>query len=327
VSLTLKTVEIEYITFRKGSGRKPATILKDEQCLLALLTFYGDIPVEHITNLDAFFDPARWSSPSYRNSHVSVFRSFFEFCRKRGYAPLNFDPMYGLEFTPNPAKDKKYIPVEEFPALLDAAQNPRDRIIVALGLYLFVRQGEITGLRVASYDPEEKRIGVAVFKTNQFDRMQVNEELADELERWLRHYRRASSFVTPQAYLVPPRTPTQGQLTYMPTRPFSRPYRATQAALAAFGWTDEEIDGEGGHLLRRSGARALYFHLRDNLGNERAMALVQRRLHHANRAMTERYLGITAADSELDDLLLGKRMFDIPDSLATVLPFRRVNMD
>jgi integrase len=327
MSLTLKTVKVEYIAFRKGSGRKPATILKDEQCLVALVTFYGDIPVDQITNLERFFSPERWSSPAYRNSHVSVFRSFFEFCRKRGYAPLNFDPMYGLEFAPNPAKDKKFIPVEEFPALLDAAQNPRDRIIIALGLYLFVRQGEITGLRVSSYDTDEKRIGVHVYKTNQFDRMQVNSELADELARWLNHYRKSSSFVSPSAYLVPPRTPTQGQLTYMPTRPFSRPYRATQGALAALGWTDDEIDGEGGHLLRRSGARALYFHLRDGLGIERSMALVQRRLHHANRAMTERYLGITAADSELDDLLLGKRMFAVPDSLADVLPFRRVNMD
>jgi hypothetical protein len=118
-----------------------------------------------------------------------------------------------------------------------------------------------------------------------------------------------------------------GQLTYHAHPSLLAPVQGHTGRPGGLGWTDEEIDGEGGHLLRRSGARALYFHLRDNLGNERAMALVQRRLHHANRAMTERYLGITAADSELDDLLLGKRMFAVPDSLAAVLPFRRVNMD
>lgn len=324
MSLTLKAVKIDYIAFRMSSGRKSATIIKDEQCLTSLIEFYGDIPVEQINDLVPFFAPDRWSSASYRNSHVSVFRSFFEFCRKRGYAPLTFDPMYGLEFAPNPPKDKRYVPVDEFPALLDAAQNPRDRIIIALGLYLFLRQGEITGLVLNSYDAEEKRIGVRVFKTNLFDRMQVNSELAVELDRWLTHYRASSRFLSPSSFLVPSRTPATAISSYLPGRPFSRPYRATQAALAALGWRDDEIEGEGGHLLRRSGARGLYYHLRDEQGNERAMALVQRRLHHANRAMTERYIGVTIEDGELDDLLLGKPMFKPRAEGAVILPFRRV---
>jgi integrase len=248
------------------------------------------VEVHFLNDLDDFFSAAAFDSSSYFNSHVSVFRDFFKWCRARGIVPMNFDPMFGREHAPNPPAEKKYIPVEQFGDLLSAAENPRDRMIVALGLYLFLRQGEISTLRVE--DIRDDRIGVRVWKTGQFDRMQINTELAEELVRWLRVYRPPSGFLCPSTRLE------WGHRVHDPNRQFLRPYKAVQRALASLGWEDEEIDGEGGHLLRRSGARALYFALRDQ-GSERAMALVQRRLHHKNRDMTERYIGVTADDAEL----------------------------
>lgn len=314
--MELRTAVIEYVAFRNTSGRKPATILKDEQCLSNLITFFGaTYEVAQIKKLDEFFSTAAFLSSSYNNSHVSVFRGFFNFCRHRGYMPLNVDPMYGREQRPNSAKEKKYIPVEQFPVLLDSATDPRDRIIIALGLYLFLRQGEIATLKLSDIDGD--RIGVRVWKTNQFDRMQINSELSEELKRWLAVYGH------PAGVLVPSKRPHWGKLIYDPTQPFTKPYKAIQRALARMGWQDEEIDGEGGHLLRRSGARALYFALKDQ-GHERAMALVQRRLHHKNREMTEVYIGVTADDAELDKVILGKPMFAFASQENNVIPLRRV---
>jgi integrase len=313
---TIGTTVVEYLSFRQGSGRKPATLLKDGQCLTALLTFYGSETEVSAINLNDFFQNFVGSA-SYRNSHVSVFRGFFEYARKRGHCPLDFDPMYGFEHAPNPPKDKKYIPVELFPELLNATDDARDRFIVATGLYLFLRQGEISTLRVG--DVHSDRIGVAIWKTNQFDRMQINYELSVEIARWLAVYRR-EAVVGPNTYLVPSTTYLWGKRTYNPAIPLERPYRAVQRALARLGWQDEEIEGEGGHLLRRSGARAMYFALL-NQGSERAMAMVQRRLHHATRAMTERYIGITAIDSEMDETLIGKPMFPVAQD-AKVIPIR-----
>lgn len=229
--------------------------------------------------------------------------------------------MFGYEHAPNPPAEKKYIPAEQFIDLLDAAEEPRDRIVVALGLFLFVRQGEITGLRVG--DVGRTHIGVRVWKTSQFDSMQVNQELRAELSEWFVTYaRRVGQPLRPDWPLVPALTPSWGKLVPDVTRPLQRPYRATQRALARMGWTDAEIDGEGGHLLRRSGGRAMYLELRDRQGNERAMSFVQRRLHHAKREMTERYIGVSADQKEMDDLLVDKPMFAaIPRD--NVIPFRR----
>lgn len=319
MSATLKVAKQDYITFRIASGRKNSTITKDMQCLRALLEFYGNVELDDI-NLDRFFASDRFRSASYRNSHVSVFRSFFEFCRNRGLMSPDRNPMFGYEHSPNPPAEKKYIPVGKFTDLLDAADEPRDRIVIALGLYLFVRQGEITGLKIR--DVGRTHIGVRVWKTNQFDSMQVNTELRAELSEWLAIYARRLGALQPDWPLVPVLTPSWGKLVLDPSRPLLRPYKATQRALTRMGWTDDEIDGEGGHLLRRSGARALYFELRDMQGNERAMSFVQRRLHHSNRQQTERYIGVTADQKEMDDLLVDKPMFTTA-TRENVIPFRR----
>lgn len=316
--MRLETAIKEYLGYRRGTRKKPSTLLKDEQCLTALLKHYGEIEVDILKDVDSFFVDFVGSA-SYLNSHVSVFRSFFAWCRQRGYMPYIIDPMYGREHAPNPPKVRKYVPVDQFPDLLDAADHPRDRAVIALGLYLFLRQGEITTLRVGDLD--WTHIGVRVWKTNQSDRMQINSELRVEMDRWLRHYADEAGPLDPDWLLVPARGQGFARMPLRPTEPFQRPYRATQRALERLGWTDDEIDGEGGHLLRRSGARALYFQLRDGEGNERALALVQRRLHHASRAMTERYIGLTMDDADLDHLLVGRPMF--PEVASNVIPFRR----
>jgi integrase len=319
MSANLREARVLYIAYRTASGRKPATILKDDQCLTALIHFYGDIPLDDI-QIDRFFTARSFLSASYRNSHLSVFRGFFEFCRKRGLMSER-DIMWGYEHTANPPAEKKYIPVDDFPTLIESAENSRDRMIIALGLYLFVRQGEITGIRVG--DVSGTHIGVRIWKTNQFDRMQINLELGLELSRWLSSYtRQVGAPLHPSWPLVPVLSPSWGRLVPDQSRPLQRPYRATQRALARMGWTDTEIDGEGGHLLRRSGARAMYFSLRDREGNERAMAFVQRRLHHAKRAQTEAYIGVTADQKEMDDLLVHRPMFATPDR-ENVIQFRR----
>jgi integrase len=316
----LASAVAEYVGHRSTAGRKPATVKKDRECLAALLSHYGDVPLGTLAEVDSFF---RMKVPlvgaSNINSHVAVFRSFFEWCRHRDYTTL--DPMYGREYLPVPPEEKRYIPQGDFSSVLNAARIPRDRMVIALGFYLFSRQGEIATLRVA--DVGRTHILVRLHKTNELDRMQINSELGAELRRWHEAYSSAVGILRPEFYLTP--ALERGSRKLRPTVEHSRCYRSIQRALTDLGWEDEEIDGEGGHLLRRSGARALYLHLREQTGAHHAMDVVQRRLHHANRAMTERYIGIKVTDQEMDDLLVGKPMFPerAESNITSLADYRR----
>ena len=81
------------------------------------------------------------------------------------------------------------IPVERFPDLLDAAGSARDRMVVAIGLYTFMRGSEIQLLRVNSVDFRDGVIHMRRQKTNEDDSMPICLELREELVRWLAFYR------------------------------------------------------------------------------------------------------------------------------------------
>jgi len=73
---------------------------------------------------------------------------------------------------------------------------------------------------------------------------------------------------------------------------------------------DEEESGnrKGIHVLRRSGARAMFDALRAE-GHDGALQRVREMLHHSSVKMTELYLGVSLEQELLDQVIRGKRMF------------------
>lgn len=84
--------------------------------------------------------------------------------------------------------------------------------------------------------------------------------------------------------------------------------------LVLFTDVDKALIGIGvvGHVLRRSGARALFDRLRHE-GYDGALRRVQAMLGHSSGTITETYLGLDVERVQRNEMLAGKPMFpDLP---------------
>ena len=322
----------EYLASMAGAGDKPATVKNKRQTLTHLLTVVGNIQTRNVSgaHIDVFFTAmnAKQHAPGTLNGHLFNLRHFFRWSWQRGYRPRGDDPTVGRRPAKVPERLRLRVPASDFGRLLDCAPHPRDRIVVALGLYLFLRQGEIGLLRIGSLDLDRGEIQVTIPKTAQVDTMPICTELDVELRRWLTYYARTQP--TPlQAswYLAPaksrPKWVGVGQSrfariesgAYEVANPDVRMQKiadAVKRTLVNAGYPVADDTGksnmEGVHTLRRSGARALFDELLGR-GYDGALRQVQSMLHHKNSTMTEHYLGIDIDAKRRNEALRGRSMF------------------
>lgn len=300
----------------------------DEVTLRRLPRILGDPEVEEVDPdvLDAFWESqveAGLASSSL-NLMLGKVQQFFAWCQARGLIAANpaVDRRRFRQTEPVPL----HIPVTDFPRLLQAAAGPRDRMIIALGLYTFLRASEIQSLRMKDWDPAGW-LAVTLHKTAQRDTMPICAELSEEIMRWITWYETRAD-LTPESFFVPqvralrvwPEAyPGYGQFKVLPAprwivhpdKPTASPHRSVKAALAACGYPTER---QGCHTLRRSGARALFDSLRGPDGIDGALQQTRVMLHHASSTQTERYLGV-APEREIRNLRLrGRPMFEYRES-------------
>lgn len=314
----------EYIDYRRSVGMATNTVNSNQLCLSRFLRVVGDINTRSITPVHG----ERWKANLVQagfgaatiGTHHSALSGFFGWCRHRGYLRGSTDPLATVRRPKITLAPRRRIPASEFPRLLDAARYPQYRIAVALGLYLFLRNSEVAELHISDLDLGQGLIRVYQPKTDKVDLMPVCEELDQELRRWLTYYTNdVQGPLHPDWYLVPaqdaknwdwaPRAakqmPVHGALA--PTRQARTTGRSVRAVLSAYGW--EELDGEGGHTLRRSGARALFDQLIEEESRDGVLRFVSSMLHHNSVLMTERYLGLDVDREKRDVRLKGRRMF------------------
>lgn len=308
-----------YLAYRRLRRYADNTLKLDERALRQLLAVVGDLQVRNLTpvHIDKWLAVrSAICQPSSLNTEQQTLRSWEKWMHQRA----NLAPRQNLtghlrnyRYMP---KQKLIVPASHFADLLDAAIDPTDRAVVAMGLYLFPRQSEIASLRVSDFSLEMGTVWLTIHKTNERDLMPICSELDSEMRRYWT-WRAGLCPLAPSQYaLCAKRIDWNGLRTPRPLDKITRPFDAVQRVLTQAGY--DVPPGEGCHTLRRSGATALYRSLKER-GHDYAIRTVQAMLHHKSVTTTERYLDITADRKARDDLFRGKPMFEQPaDNIISI---------
>lgn len=313
----------DFLAHRRANGYAANTVRSSTRVLHRLVDHLGNVGLDSIEprHIDSYFaaNADVWN-PSTRNLAQSHLATFFGWARASRIMNRDSDPLLTTRRQRVVRANRYRVPVGEFPRLLDSAANPRDRMVCALGLFLFLRAGEISSLRISDLRLPVDELLVTVHKAGgEQDSMPIATPLRRELNRWLTFYTERVGPLQSDYFLVPALRRPPGvynreshrlepQSDYMvpnPTRPFAEPADAVKRALATMG---RDTFREGCHTLRRSGARALFDELVDR-GYERALETVSSMLHHADMAVTQIYLGLQESRTRRDDLVKGQQMF------------------
>jgi len=325
---TVVHAQVAYLRSRSEQGYA-STTTRNTSRALGVLDLDADIASVTSVDIDCILGKYRSThAASTMNLTVAELRGFFKWAEQQGLIPYGSSPMRHRRAYTEAKHERMRVPADQFAGLIDSAQNPRDRIVVALGLYLLLRAGEIALLRVHDVDLSDFTIGVLVPKSAKSDTMPLCRELADELRIWFTAYGKGvGRELHGDDYLVPGRLPPTLEARgdhgkwvmvqydqYVPSRPYSTPHKAVQGALVLSGYLTHDPDGhtrrEGVHTLRRSAARALFDRLSVD-GVDSALRIVQSMLHHSSVSTTERYIGLDGDRVKRDSILRGERMFPV----------------
>ena len=313
-----RTMKIEesiplYLDYRRSEGYKSNTVRADLVALRRVQKILPGMDLDHITpqHIDAIYTEMneRRLRPSTVNLSTAAMRSFFRWAIDRGYRTRKDNPVQGRRYRPADRQPQTRVPMSMFPALLDAATSPRDRALIALGLYTMARKTEITGIRISDLDLDSGEISLYISKTNTYDRRPICAELDAELRTWLTYYTSKVGPLEPDYYLVPATLggPTsKGGGTLRPRKQMQSPEDAVHRALAGIGMPNAHHSGM--HVLRRSAARA-YFSELTAKGYDGALRQVSAWLNHKSTAMTEIYLGIELDRATRDAEAKGQVLF------------------
>lgn len=332
-----------FITARAADGAAPNTCKGYRSNLAHLTRVVGRKRIRDLTVTDVdtlFADLSPRMADASINAVIASLSAFFKWSRARGHMEPTCDPLAGRRMRKLRRVERRRLTASQFPALLAAAPHPRDRMILAIGLYLMLRQSEIGDLRVGDVNLDAGEVRVRIFKTRDADTMPISSELDCELRRWLTYYTDECGPLQPDWYLVPRRTksttrdplgrivPDWTSQRLIPDQRVWKIEAVAQQALAQIGWEMRDVNGksmwEGMHTLRRSGARALFDELVAQ-GYDGALRTVQAFLHHANSVMTERYLGLELDRSSRNRKFTGQPMFPSQEA-GNVVVLREVSV-
>jgi integrase len=325
--LRLSEASARYEAHCTARGLAPKTITGQQVSLRIMQRTIGDLMLDSITSqhVDRLFNTHSWA-PGTRNNRIGQYKAFFGWCRSNKFMNPMLDPMTGWRQRTVPEKHHLRIPHAEWPRLFNACQHPQERIVIATGLYLFLRASEQQDLRIADVKLSENIIQLWRRKTQTTQVMPVSAELGVEVRRWLTYLSERHELQGHHHFICArnkdlhtdpvTRLWVAGSGTLNLDRPVHKPHLIVQRVLRRAGYTVEK--GQGEHTLRRSGARAYFDHLVSS-GYDGSLRQVQTLLGHSNAVTTERYLGITLDQRRVLEALAGKPMFSVGEN---ILPIR-----
>lgn len=310
----------QFEQFQTARKMAPATIRNRVSHLLQLQSVIGDIPLNDLQpwHFDQLFQTKNWAASSM-NQRLSTYGLFLKWCRGRGFMDGNLDPLVGWRRVKVPEVERIRIPVQQWPSLFEATISPMERMVLASGLYLFLRVSEQQCIQLKHLHLDQPKPMVDIWrpKTKQWDSMPITSELEPFIREQLTWMSSRGHTLTKDSYLIPYRLkmfdrdekgarwlPATQWID--PSRPFTHGHRIVQNVLDRVGF--RSIKGEGGHTLRRSGARA-YFDALSEKGYDGALRRVQSMLGHTSSIHTEIYLGLDVDRASRNEDLAGKPMF------------------
>lgn len=326
----------EYIRFGQARGLKPGSVRSQKETIAPLVQATGDKLVANVSALDVerYITSRNWKA-STRNVRVGQLKSFFRWAEARGYRDATNNPMFGWRSVRVPEVARLRIPTSEWGQLFEACQHPTEQATIALGLFLFLRSSEAALVTWGDVNFEENRVTIWRQKTQQADELPMCAELAEMLRDYLAwytdHLMQRGVAVQDSHFLLAPRDVQS--VRFQPGGGHLRPSKQPSAikvgvtvkrVLQRAGYEKADKEGFGGHVLRRSGARAL-FDQKVLEGYDGALKMVQAMLGHTHSVMTENYLGLALDKQRRNQAIAGKPMFP---SLAAkehgnVTPIRR----
>jgi integrase len=327
--MRLTAVQAKYEAFRKGNGTAAKTIVGDNQAINRLVRAVGDIQIErlapgHIDTLIGIMstgDGCFRYAPSTINLTKSILGSFFKWCRSRGFMGQNQDPIAGRRGIPIMPEAKLMIPLSDFDRVLHSSGCPRDKAVIAFGLFTMLRQSELIDLRVRDLDFQRGFLDVRRFKTYQIDSLPIAPDARVHFTEWITAYQDEIGPLPKDAYLIPSmETCGFQQYRLLPYRKIGKTHEIVRRVLERNGYTGDRI---GVHVLRRSAARAAFDEMARD-GYDGALRIVAAWLGHKNTATTELYLQLTEDRSQRDKKFSASPLYpSLGSSNVIALPARK----
>lgn len=305
--MTMKQATNQFLQWRKDNGYAKNTLDAQKAVLKHLSNETGweaapsTINTRHVLAV-MDHDRAAARTANLRKTHISTFVTW---CKDEGVCEPTWNPMRGIRKRKVMETERKKVNINDLERLVRGAETERERILLALSINLLLRISEVSDLRIKDINMQAGEVSVRIFKTSELDTMPMTAELQEELRKYLLWYTLQCGALDPDWYLIP--SDTGGHKPRLqPDRPKGRLATSIQGSLRRIGW--EDVKGEGGHTLRRSGARWMLMALEDQ-GVERALRIVQHMLHHKSLEQTEHYLGISVDVQHRNIALKGRRWY------------------
>jgi len=321
---------------RTRSAHTAATTLTNDQSVLRRFVEGVCDPQVHLLSQEAteawFAGEALRQSPASYNKVLQRVRGLLGFCQRRGWLPI--DPLAELRPRRVPRTDRLQLSTDELRQLVETAENPRDRGMLAMAVNTGLRASDLIRLKVGDLDLAQGMVRVEIQKTADLDWLPVTSDLDAEMRTWLVWYTkrlaRRGVDIAFDMRLFPALGPRNSvrdgngrPLPYgdpQPYKPMCHPARVVQRGLVRIGIDQTRM--QGFHTVRRSVGRAV-FELALESGHDGALRTAQALLGHKSSATTELYLGVSADRIKRDQLLKGKSLLGAPDE-SNVVQLRQV---
>ena len=320
------------------SQRAPNTLANERSTITRFAAYCDDMQVGHLRPEHVegfFFDPERGIVANHRWAHLtgkpmqnssynkqrSNIAAFLKFCIGRGW--VKTDLLANVSMERPVSRERLRYDRKQLLRLIDAANNPRDRAVLAAACTWALRASELVGLRIKHIDLESGEVRVWLPKPKRWDTMVLTRHLDGELRAWLTIYSEACGPLQPEWYLFPGKdhnrfnsqsVSVRGQ--WVPTRRLRKPAFIVQRAMAAAGF--DVPSGEGFHTVRRSMARLAYEMWKSMDGRDDALRKTAALLHHKSVTQTEHYLGLEIDQEKRDTSMREGFLFDLPDNVAVL---------
>jgi len=262
-------------------------------------------------------------------NYRATMRSFFRFCERREWTLRTMEQLTeGLKEKSTQTNRNRYrMTREEVLLLIEAADYPRDRALIAFLANTGLRISEAVQMRVRDVSFNKGELYVYLPKTKEEVTVPLSLDLERELREWLRIYTEEVGTLKRSYYLFPVchkrkfiaghaqvpdpvrRLNPEGWITH-PT------YIIKDVAEKA----GIELDpGDAWHTLRRSFARILYDSL-VHKGHDYALRIVQAALNHKEVSTTERYLGLDIERQKYAQMMKGQPFLTAGQDGGKIIP-------